>query len=341
MKTVAPGRLPAMTVIRPVCGLDDVERHTLASTFELPRSTELIFCAAREADPAVSYLRRLIAERPGWCASILIGQEGPGANPKLDNVRKGWRVARNNWVVIADSNVLMDETYLWNLLSAWGHDVGAVCAPPVAVDGDGLWADVERQWLNTYQARWQYAADALGYGFAQGKSMLFDKRLLDRWGGIDALDIDKAEDAAATKVVRAHGHRIRLAPAAIPQPLSRRTIAQVWQRQCRWAQLRRKSFPLLYLIEPFSMLLPVAGLAVFGAASLDLAPMPVVLILCLVWFAAERGLAAVAGWPRSVRSIAAAMLREFMLPLVWLMAWRAKPVQWRQPASAPLRARPA
>jgi hypothetical protein len=47
----APPTLPAITVIRPVRGLDPIERR--ASTFQLPRTTELIFCAGRETDKTV------------------------------------------------------------------------------------------------------------------------------------------------------------------------------------------------------------------------------------------------------------------------------------------------
>lgn len=114
----------------------------------MPRTTELIFCAGRETDRAVPYLLQLIVQHPDADAKILFGSDGPGINPKLDNVRKGWLAASNDWVVIADSNVLMNEIYLWNFLSAWRDDVGAVCAPPFAVDGVGLGASVETQLLN-------------------------------------------------------------------------------------------------------------------------------------------------------------------------------------------------
>ena len=40
-------------------------------------------------------------------------------------------------------------------------------------------AEVEAGFLNTYQARWQLAADSAGFGFAQGKSMLWRRDLLD------------------------------------------------------------------------------------------------------------------------------------------------------------------
>jgi hypothetical protein len=35
-----------------------------------------------------------------------------------------------------------------------------------------LWAELECSFLNTFEARWQYCAEAVGLGFAQGKTML-------------------------------------------------------------------------------------------------------------------------------------------------------------------------
>ena len=113
----------------------------------------------------------------------------------------------------------------------------------------GVWAELECAFLNTYQARWQYLADTLGAGFAQGKTMLWRRAVLQQAGGIEALARDLAEDAAATKVVDAQGLRVRLVDAPFGQPLGYRGTDEVWNRQVRWARLRRASFPACYLPE--------------------------------------------------------------------------------------------
>src|SRR5262245_55706610 len=81
-----------VSVVRAVCGLDDIERATLASSFALdPTEVELVFCCAREDDPAVPYLRALIDEHPEFDARVCIGKGPATANPKLDNMVTGWR----------------------------------------------------------------------------------------------------------------------------------------------------------------------------------------------------------------------------------------------------------
>ncbi len=111
---------------------------------------------------------------------------------------------------MADSNVLMPRDYLQRLLARLAPDTGLLCAPPIGCLPHGFWAEVECAFLNTYQARWQYAADTVGLGFAQGKTMLWRRADLEQAGGIRALGAEIAEDAAATKVVRRAGRRVRL-----------------------------------------------------------------------------------------------------------------------------------
>ena len=86
----------------------------------------------------------------------------------------------HDWIVIADSNVLMPPDYIQRLFASWRADTGLVCSPPVGCLPDGFWAELECAFLNTYQARWQYFADALGFGFAQGKTMLWRRDDLEQ-----------------------------------------------------------------------------------------------------------------------------------------------------------------
>ena len=160
---------------------------------------------------------------------------------------------------MADSNVLMPPDYLDELFATWRADTGLVSSPAIGSRPEGIWAELECAFLNTYQARWQCFADEIGLGFAQGKSMLYRRDLIDAAGGIRALGCELAEDAASTKIVRQQGLRVRVVDRPFPQPLGFRTVAQVWHRQLRWARLRRDTFMLYFLPEIFSGGLPAAG----------------------------------------------------------------------------------
>ncbi|HEY8580564.1 MAG TPA: glycosyltransferase, partial [Beijerinckiaceae bacterium] len=217
-----PADAPAVSVVRPLRGVEPGSRRTLAAAFALDwPDHETLFCVADADDPVVPLARAALAAHPQADARLLIGGERWSANPKLDNMTKGFRAARHPFVVFVDSNVLTPPDYLRRLHGAWragGPDVGMISAPPVGAAAEGFWGAVECAMLNTWQARVQYAVDALGFGFAQGKTLFFPRDALAR-GGFEALADDPAEDAAATKLVRRAGRRVRLAGPPFPQIL--------------------------------------------------------------------------------------------------------------------------
>jgi ceramide glucosyltransferase len=321
---------PPVSLLRTVRGLDPYDELTLRSGFELSYpSYELILCCDDGNDAVVPVIRRLIAEHPNVPARLLMGRDNVTSNPKLNNLIKGWRAARHDWVVMADSNVLMPPDYIDRLLSGWRGDTGVLCAPPIGCMAQGFWAEVECAFLNTYQARWQYAADSVGLGFAQGKTMLWRRADLEKAGGIQALGAEIAEDAAATKVVRRAGRRVRLVDGAFGQPLGHRSARAVWQRQVRWAKLRRTTFPACFLPELLSGGFAPLLAAAYAAQAADVPALAAVSALTAFWYACDAYLCRAAGWPVAASSVIAWVTRDLMLPLLWAQAWIGNTVSWR------------
>jgi ceramide glucosyltransferase len=323
--------LPAVTLLRPVCGHENFLEETLGSSFRLDcPNYEILFCAARQDDPAVPIVRRLIAENPSVPARLLVGDDGISANPKLGNLVKGWDAARHDWIIMADSNVLMPHDFVQRLLAAWRSDTGLVCSMPIGARAENFWAELECAFLNTLQARFQYVSEALGWGFAQGKAMLFQRDIVDRAGGIRALAAETAEDAATTKLVRAAGLKVCLVDMAFEQPLGRRGAREVWARQVRWARLRRVSFPLLFLPELLvGSALPTAALAIGLWAQGPAAVASGMILLPVLWIASEAMLARAAGWQFTVRTVLAVLLRDLLLPALWIAGWLGNDYVWR------------
>lgn len=323
-------KAPPVSIVVPSRGVEPFTEETLARAFSLdwPRY-ELIFCVAHADDPVVKLINRAIARFPKVPAQLLIGDDRVSANPKLNNCVKGWVAAQHNWVILADSNVLMPVDYIQHLMAAWRPDTGLVCSTPIGSRPDGFWAEVECAFLNTLQARWQYAGEALGLGFAQGKSMLWNKPMLDANGGIEALAAEIAEDAAATKLVNGLGLRVNLVASPFEQPLGQRTFAEIWSRQTRWARLRRVTFPLFYTPEILTGVAVPLLLALVAAASAGVS-MPTT-ALCVLAFAyvPECLLAWAKGWYLSPRIVTAMIVRDVMLPAIWSRGWLGGAVEWR------------
>ncbi|MCM2473299.1 glycosyltransferase [Rhizobium sp. CG5] len=322
-------RRPPVSILRPVCGLENNLAETLESSFHLDwPEVEILFCVAAADDPAIPLVERLIAAHPDVAARLLVGDVKVSVNPKLNNVVKGWKAARHDWIVLADSNVLAPSDYLDRLFARWLPGTGMVCSPPAGSAPEGFWAEVECAWLNSFQARWQLVADEIGFGFGQGKTMLMQRSLLGASGGIERLAEEVAEDAAATKIVRTAGLCVRLTLEPFQQPLGQRSWTGIWRRQLRWARLRRASFPLYFAPEIASggalPMLSTAVLVGFGDW-----PFWAGLLYAALWYGSEILLTALFRWPLSPLTLLAMLLRDAALPALWAAAWFGNGFVWR------------
>jgi ceramide glucosyltransferase len=330
LRAPAPAKVrPPVTVLRPACGIENYIEETLESAFRMDYPEfEVIFCVANPHDPIIKVIERLQAKYPYVASRTLTGDDRISINPKLNNLVKGWREAKYDWVVMTDSNVLVTPDYIDQLLARWKGDVGLVCSPPIGARPEGVGADLECAFLNTYQARWQLTADAFGFAFAQGKTLFWRKADLDRAGGIAALASEPAEDAAATKVVHNAGHRVKLVRNPWPQPLGYRAVGDIWKRQLRWARLRRATFAPLYALElvsgGFLPLVMAAVLVLMGPAT-----WPALVMLFIAWYAAELLLASRFGWPISPRIALMMFVRDLALPALWVAGWTGNTFVWR------------
>jgi ceramide glucosyltransferase len=322
-------RSPPVSIVRTLCERDNHLGQTLASTFTIDYPDyEILFCAARETDGAVATARAVIAAHPDRAASLLIGEDRISSNPKLNNLAKGFAAARHDLLVFVDSNVLMPEDYLREMVGLWKADTGVVTAPPIGSHPETFWAEMECSYLNTYQGRWQLFANRLGIGYAHGKNMLLRKSLIDDAGGIRALAIQPAEDASVTKIARSQGLRIELSPRPFTQPLGRRTAREVWDRQVRWAKLRRRTFPIAFIAEPLSgSLVPLVSAGIVAAAAGASIP-AVVGTMAVAWYGGEALLARTVGWHFRPISLVALAFRDLTLPFIWIAAWASDVFEW-------------
>ena len=103
-------KVDGLTIIRPLSGLEPCSEAALRSTFELQwMGARLLFCVAQLGDPVVPLVRQLIAEYPDVDAELLVGNEQICANPKLNNLIKGWKSTINSCTLLNSLQALMNE----------------------------------------------------------------------------------------------------------------------------------------------------------------------------------------------------------------------------------------
>jgi ceramide glucosyltransferase len=320
----APANAPPVSIVRPLRGVESFSEETLGATFDLDYPDyEIIFCVQSQNDPIIPLVERLIARHPGSAARLLVGDDYVSANPKLNNCVKGWEAARHDYVILADSNALPPRDYIQTMLAAFEPDTAMTVSMPIGSRPDGFWAMVECAILNTFQARWQYGAEAIGIGFAQGKNMMWRREILDRAGGIRALGCEIAEDAASTKIIRAQKMNVKLVDMPFEQPLGARTAHEVYSRHVRWARLRRVTFPAHYAPEFMNGSFVAVVLGAYAALELGADATMAALVAATIVGALHGGelwLARVCGFPLDWRKPFALMMRDLLLPVMFVDA---------------------
>lgn len=321
---------PPVTLMRPVYGRDPFDEETLESSFlQSYPDYAIIFCLESPSDPAAPLVEALVARHPEVRARVLYGEADVTGNPKLDNLMKGWAAVTTDWVCITDSNVLLPPHYLTDVVATWREGTGLVSSPPVGERPRGFAGHLACAFLNSNQARLQFAADSLGFAYAQGKTLFWNKPMLDEAGGLAALGGWLAEDVASTKLVRGRGLRVDLTPLPFAQPVGRVSFGDVWARQLRWSRVRRDGFTLMFFGEVANgVLVPV--LALIAGAWLAGWPVIVPLVVFLgVWYGAELLLGRLAGWPSGWKDILVMPVRDVLLPALWLATFASRSITWR------------
>lgn len=233
---------------------------------------------------------------------------------------------------MTDANLLLPADYLWQLVAEVQPGTVLVTSPPIGIQPEGAWAALECAFLNGNQARLQLLADEIGNGFAQGKTLFWNRAFLMAQGGLAPLGAFLAEDVASTKLVRNAGHGLVLTGRPFAQPIGQRSLRAVWLRQLRWSKVRRDGFPGVFLMEPLNGgLIP---LCLVGA----LAGPQGVLATAALWYGAELWLCWRAGWPVGRWGLPMMMGRDLMIPFLWVATFGRRGFEWRGNALAPVQA---
>ncbi len=254
-----------ISILKPVKGWDDGLRENLESFFllEYPHF-EILFCVEDEDDLCLDTIRSLLQEYGHVPARLLLGKGPAIENPKVRNLMKGYTQAYYDWVLISDSNIRVKPDYLSRLSRYQNADLGVLTSIVAGTYPKTFSAHLEAIILNTFYARWMKVTAYFGKPCVIGKSMMFHKKVAERFGGIQALGRYLAEDFMMGEAMRYLGYRVVIAQEPIRQYIGSYSFMEFWRRHIRWGRLRKAHAPLAFLIEP---LFGAIGSGLLGAFS--------------------------------------------------------------------------
>lgn len=264
--------------------------------------------AVATEDDAATPIARAVAD----ARVVVTGATGP--NAKAEQLGRALEGATAEIVVVADSDVLLDD--LAPLLRPFSDPaVAAVWAPPVEVApvtlADRASACVLDASLHSFAL-----LGALDPGGMVGKLVAIRRADLDAVGGFGALRRHLGEDMELARRLRANGRSLRMADMTARSFAGGRTFGAVVARYARWLVVIRAQRPLLLLSYPllFGATLPILVIALArGAWMLAVATLAVRLLIAAFarirsgqprWLAPEALLADVVLWAALVRALA-------------------------------------
>lgn len=116
---------PAVTIIRPVKGLEPHLYECIASTFrqEYPLDKlQIRLCVEDKSDPAYPILAQVVKDFPDFDAKVLVENEDTnttanlGPNPKIRNISRAYREANADIIWVVDCNVWVPKGVLGRMV---------------------------------------------------------------------------------------------------------------------------------------------------------------------------------------------------------------------------------
>ncbi|MCA9522991.1 MAG: glycosyltransferase [Myxococcales bacterium] len=324
---------PPITILKPLCGVDDRLRGNLESFFQqcYPQF-ELIFGVEGSSDPAIAVVEELRRAYPDVRARLVLHNGGRGLNPKVSNLCAMLEAESHDLVVVSDSNVRVAPSYLREMSDAFVGElnVGLVTHLFYGTGERTVGATLENLQLNGWIAGNVAASHLIpGETAVIGKSLMFRRSELEPLGGLASLANILAEDHVLGQMYRRAGYAIRLAPRAVANVCAKTSLAAFGSRQLRWAVMRSRLVPMLYALEWISYPLAIPLLAV------ALGEHAATIGVTLAWALTISMLRDAAGWLtlRGPKGLLAALplvpLKELAMLAVWLAAPLIRQVDWR------------
>lgn len=272
-RRVAPRdvELPPLTVLKPVCGLDAELYENLRSfcTQDYPEY-QVVFSVSEDDDPALPVVRRLIEELPERDLALVIDSQQIGSNRKISNIANGFKKARHDLLVIADSDMHVGPGYLRDIAGAFGEEnVGAVTC---LYKGRPAKPDLASRLGSAFINEWFLPSVLVAAAFQDlrycfGATMAVRRELLERIGGFPALAAVLADDYMLGKRISDLGYSIELSPYVVENVVSEQGIKALFNHELRWARTVGSVQPLGYAFSIVTHALPVSILYMVVAAA--------------------------------------------------------------------------
>lgn len=254
----AAGSAPGVTILKPVKGVDQRMYAGFVSHCkqQYAGAFEIVFGVSSMDDPAVTEVRRLMAEFPGCAIRLVLCAERLGTSGKVSNLVQMLPEARYEHVIVNDSDILVSPNYLTRVMNVFAlhgeaKPVGMVTAPYIGhtAEGAGVWSRLEALGISTEFFPGVLTARKIegGIRFGLGSTLATTKTALAAAGGLEPLVEYLADDYEMGARIAAAGYRVELCDEVVETSVPAYTFRGFVDHQLRWARSTRDSRKLGYV----------------------------------------------------------------------------------------------
>lgn len=326
-----PGGWPAVTILKPICGLDKgLEENLRSACSQDYPEYQVVLSAQDENDPAVPVMQKIRKEFPDR-VDLVIENTVVGLNGKVNNLTGALRHARHDVLVISDSDTRLGRDYLKRIIAPLAdRNVGYVCTPYKATAA-GRW--YEKLCLLSFNADFVpgviFAYVTGAAKFCLGSSVAVRREDLAGIGGLEGLSEYLAEDYEMGRRILNTGKRMVLVPYWVEILMDVKGAAQWWNYQVLWDQKTRAADPVGFFSTVVTRSVPFAVLL----AAYRLADGIGIAILGLAVLLRLAGVAAILKWEikdiEGLRALWLLPVRDVAALASWAVALTKRTVVWR------------
>jgi ceramide glucosyltransferase len=262
--------LPAVSVLKPVHGLEAQLQENIESFFRQDYPDyEILFAADDANDAALEVVRGVCARYPHIRSRVLITGT-PWPNPVVYSFHCMAEAAAHDILVTTDSDVEVDPSYLREIVTPLlDPKVGMVTCVYRGKNAAGFFSGLTAIGMSVEMTAGVLVANLLeGMKFGLGPTTVVRKDSLASIGGYTALRDYIAYDFAIGNLMAKAGYRVVLSGHVIDHVVNQKSFRRMWQNQLRWAQTTRYSRPKGHFGSGLIFAMPYGILGLVAAALL-------------------------------------------------------------------------
>jgi len=329
--------LPAVTILKPVHGMEPQLEATLESFFRQDYPDfEIIFGARSRDNEALIVVERLRAKYPHVRSQVVISGDPSWPNAKVFSLAKMMASSDNDYLVISDSDVLVRPDFLRNVMPPLLEPkVGLVTCLYQGIPAGGFWSQLEALGMSVEMPSGVMVASMVegGMKFALGAAMAVRRDAIEAIGGVRNTADFYSDDFVLGHLVAEAGYTVLLSHYKVGHVLSVSSLRRTFGDQLRWMKSTRYSRPwghvgsgLTYAM-PFGMLALLLGLENPHKLYIGIG------LLALAWLNRTL-LAVIIGWgilrdPRSLWLCWLYPLRDVLGFCTWVGSYTGNTFFWR------------